>query len=208
MKTGKETIMKDIRVKISVANNLLLSAIENAGYKSLSDFARKAEISIGQLYAIINMKRPPIKTRGDFTPTAKKIMNELGMEADLLWSLEQLTLKVEKNYVIRETDFKDMKSFVEYQNEKLKLEDFSLEDSYDKEKALNEFESILNNVLTPRQADVFKKRHGIFGERFHTPSEVADYYDVSVERIRQIQDKATQILKVNCKKLDISSILK
>ena len=33
--------MKEYQIKVTVRNNLLLAAIENAGYKSQSDFAKE-----------------------------------------------------------------------------------------------------------------------------------------------------------------------
>jgi hypothetical protein len=55
-------LMKDYRIQVTVKNALLLSAIENAGYKSCHHFADMMGISYyGSLMPYVNLTRSPIK---------------------------------------------------------------------------------------------------------------------------------------------------
>jgi len=75
----------EYRLRITVRNNLLLSAIEAAGYKSQADFARAANLSPAQVNAVVAMRFPPINQMGKFTPVAKSIMETLGASPGDLW---------------------------------------------------------------------------------------------------------------------------
>ena len=59
--------MKEYRIKVTVRNNLLLLAIEKAGYKSQSDFVKELNVSLNQLNALIAMRTCPITNEGNFT---------------------------------------------------------------------------------------------------------------------------------------------
>ena len=59
--------MKAYRVKVSVRNNLLLNAIEKAGYKSVAEFERSAGIAIGRANCLVAMRDSPIQQTGEFS---------------------------------------------------------------------------------------------------------------------------------------------
>ena len=54
--------------------------------------------------------------------------------------------------------------------------------------------SILD-TLGPREAEILKMRFGIDAEKAMTLEEVGDYYGLSKERIRQIENKAIRKLR-------------
>ena len=69
--------MKAYRVKVSVRNNLLLNAIEKAGYKSVTKFERSAGIAIGRANCLVAMRDSPIQQTGEFSKIAKLMMEAL-----------------------------------------------------------------------------------------------------------------------------------
>ena len=64
------------------------------------------------------------------------------------------------------------------------------------EKVINE-KNIGNFGLTPREKAVVRKRYGIGEKRDYTLEEVAKMFNVTRERIRQIEDKALDKMFLN-----------
>jgi len=85
------------RVKVSIRNNLLLSAIENLGFKSVSEFCRQNDLKQNSFNAIICFREKPLNEDGEFRLSAKHLMEVLGAAPTDLWTAEQLTLKTRKN---------------------------------------------------------------------------------------------------------------
>lgn len=66
--------LDEYRIKLTVRNNLLLSAIEAAGYKTQAEFARANGIRATDLNALVGLREPPIKANGEFSPLARSVM--------------------------------------------------------------------------------------------------------------------------------------
>ena len=88
---------EEYRVKVSVTNNLLLRAIEDAGYKSQSDFARAMDVHPASVNALVAMRECPINKNGGFSPLATQVMEFLGACPTDLWTEDQLTMKLRTN---------------------------------------------------------------------------------------------------------------
>ena len=73
-----EVVGKPYRIKVSVRNNLLLSAIEEQGYESVAAFERASEIKLGRINGLVAMREAPINNYGEFTPNAKKSDGSVG----------------------------------------------------------------------------------------------------------------------------------
>ncbi len=90
--------MNEYRLKIKIQNNLLVSAIETAGYATPAAFGRAANVAPTSISRIVSMKDSPInKSTGAFTVDARKIMDCLGALPEDLWTDEQLTLELKTN---------------------------------------------------------------------------------------------------------------
>ena len=85
------------RVKVTVRNNLLLTAMEEGGYKFVAEFAREIGYHPTRVGDLIALREAPIKKDGSFSDMAKKIMEVLGASPSDLWSSEQLNMRLEKN---------------------------------------------------------------------------------------------------------------
>lgn len=73
-------------------------------------------------------------------------------------------------------------------------EDESLENKVLGEIAKEEINSILS-LLKPREKDILTLRYGLFGEEIHTLEDVGKKFNITRERVRQIEKKTLEKLK-------------
>ena len=186
------------RVKVTVRNNLLLSAIEQAGYRYNTEFAKEIGFTSTRLGALIGLREAPIKKDGDFTHMAKKIMEVLGAAPSDLWTVEQLNMKLKKN---TSEDFFNTETVQAILGGNVaQLEGSVYEESEKPEEVLNkkelkaELEKVLG-TLTPREAKVLQLRFGLDGCGEHTLGEVGDMLNIGKERVRQIEAKALRNMR-------------
>ena len=88
---------EEYRVKVSVSNNLLVQAIENAGYKNQSDFARAIDCNASYVNMLCGLRISPMTREGEFTKAANQVMEALGACPTDLWTEEQLTMNLKKS---------------------------------------------------------------------------------------------------------------
>lgn len=87
----------EYRVKVSVSNNLLIQAIENAGYKNQSDFARAIDCNASYVNMLCGLRISPMTREGEFTKVANQVMEALGACPTDLWTEEQLTMNLKRS---------------------------------------------------------------------------------------------------------------
>lgn len=87
----------EYRVKVSVSNNLLIQAIENAGYKNQSDFARAIDCNASYINMLCGLRISPMTREGEFTKVANQVMEALGACPTDLWTEEQLTMNLKRS---------------------------------------------------------------------------------------------------------------
>ena len=87
----------EYRVKVLVSNNLLIQAIENAGYKTQSEFARAIDCGTSYINMLCGLRVSPINQEGEFTKVANQVMEALGACPTDLWTEEQLTMSLKKS---------------------------------------------------------------------------------------------------------------
>jgi len=187
--------VNEYRIKVTVRNNLILNAIENAGYKSVSDFCRAVSLPKTALTEIIAMRRPPINQNGEFSEHAKALMEELCALPTDLWTSEQLTLKLKRNSAQRDVSSEGMRAALGMHAEEM-LELMKPDDP-DEAVLKHEMVSVVEaklDSLSPREAKMLRLRFGIGCEE-HTLEEVGKVLDVTRERARQIEAKALRNLK-------------
>lgn len=183
----------EYRVDLKVRNNLLLSAIEKAGYENAAQFARAAGLDNSYVGDMLNLKRTPLTKDGDFTPRAKKIADFLGVLPEDLWSPEQLQLVLPTNKSHFSLSHKELVLTLARQTGELldaPEPDAGLNDA-DRKRVVDE----LLDSLPPRAAKVLRLRFGIDSPQEHTLEEVGAIFDVGKERIRQIEAQALRKLK-------------
>ena len=180
--------MKEFRLKVSVRNNLLLSAIEEQGYKSVAEFERACGLGMGRINNLVAMREAPISTSGEFSKNAKLVMEVLGAAPTDLWTEQQLTIKLKTNSGERAIDANLVQHLLEQKDRTDYLP--SPEDSL----LAAETSAIVNEVLgtlKPREKNVLVERF----EKDLTLQEVGNHHGLSKERIRAIESKALQKLR-------------
>lgn len=190
--TGADLPIRDYRVRFTVRNNRMLTAIEAAGYKTQAAFARAIGLDAGMLNDLVAMRKAPIGLSGEFTAEAKAVMEALGACPRDLWSDNQLTTTIRKNSGGFEIDHLQVQALLESQAAAMALPD-PCEALEEKELADRVNEQL--ETLTQRERSVIRQRFGIGCNSESTYEEVGQRFGVTRERIRQIEHKALRKLR-------------
>jgi RNA polymerase sigma factor (sigma-70 family) len=185
--------MEEFNLKVTVRNNLVLTAITNSGYTNLAKFAKDNRLSLTQLYDTINLKRPPMLQTGEFSPFAMKLMETLGACPTDLWTNEQLTMKLKRNTSYRELGTEELQKCLQSSARSLIGLDYCEQEAEEQE-AEEIIEGMVDS-LTPREARVLRLRFGLDGEDEHTLEEIAEKIGFTRERVRQVEAKALRKMR-------------
>jgi RNA polymerase sigma factor (sigma-70 family) len=178
------------RVKVTVRNNLLLTAIEESGYKSVSEFSREIGYHSTRVGDLVALREAPIKKDGSFSHMAKKIMEVLGAAPSDLWTPEQLNMRLQKN------SFEDKYTTDTVQailgSNVVRLEGAVYKDAEKPEQQLDkkELKSMLEKglaKLTSKQKKVLILIFGLDDGKEHSLEETAEIMSVTTQRVRQIK---------------------
>ena len=180
--------MKEFRLKVSVRNNLLLSAIEAQGYVSVAEFERACGLGMGRINNLVAMREAPISTSGEFSKNAKLVMEVLGAAPTDLWTEQQLTIKLKTNSGERDIDADIVQHLLEQKDRTDYLP--SPEDSLLAAETAAIVEQVLG-TLKPREKDILQQRF----VNDSTLQEVGNHHGLSKERIRAIESKALRKLR-------------
>lgn len=166
--------------------------IRQAILKALYEKTRMIRLPLNRVYDLSKIQKTRRRLEGDNgeSPDLRAIAKELDMDedtiADLLnMSRDHLSLD---SPVREEKDADLLGDFIEDDNQKgpeSEVMDLSLTEEI--EKALT--------TLTEREADVIRQRFGLSGKKPLSLQEIGDRYNLSKERIRQIEKKALKKLQ-------------
>ena len=175
---------KDYRIKITIRNERLLSAIESMGYASVRKFSNAFGLGYMTVVNIVSGKIKPINDKGFVIPTVEKILDILGLNIEEAFTPRQLQgfKKHSYNFSIKEKEIESLMNPVK--NSELKLIE-------------SDVKTALENsmkTLTPREELVIKHRHGINTE-MKTLDEIAKFIGVTRERVRQIEIRGIKKLR-------------
>ena len=187
-------MVNEYRIRVTVRNNLILTAIEKAGYKNQSAFCREAEMPATALSGLISMKNPPLLTTGEFSDVAKKLMEILCLAPTDLWTSEQLTLRLRHNSAERDVNLDGMRAALGMNAEEALLLVAPSPEEVMEEKDIQKLIEEQLASITPREEKVLRLRYGIGCEE-HTLEETGKILEVTRERIRQIEIHALRKLK-------------
>lgn len=187
--------MREYRIKVTVRNNLLLSAIEEAGYKSQSEFAKSCDLTPQEVNALVAMRNAPISTDGCFTNTAKIVMEALGACPTDLWTEEQLTMELRRNTVEKELSKEAILQALQYEGGSL-LELAPPDVGINRSQEKQAIENVID-TLTPMESKVLKLRFGISNVENdgETLESIGNMFELTKERIRHIEAKALRKLR-------------
>ena len=185
--------MEEYRLKVSVRNNLILTVIEDMGYTNLHKFSKENFVSLTGLYDLINLKSPPIGVEGEFSKTAKELMEALGACPTDLWTEEQLTLTLKKNSQQKNLSKEALRVALRSDARSLIGLDYPEQGVAEKETVQAVHEAI--ESLTPREAQVLALRFGLGNENEHSLEETGEKFNINRERIRQIEARALRKMR-------------
>jgi len=173
--------MKDVRLSVKVRNNLLLSAIEKAGFTSMPKFCKEMGAPYPHFMKIINMTSSPIRSNGELYPWIINICVKLNKTPNDLFNTDQLYHVLDTNRSEIEVSMDEIHGLLSY--------DTCVED----EQTTAYLEKFIDDNLSFRQAHVIKSRFGINCEHL-TLEDCSDSLNVSRERVRQMESKSLRHL--------------
>jgi len=178
--------MKDYRIKITIRNDRLLSAIEKAGYRSARQFALHNAIEPERVGRLIRGAEKPIDKHGNVTKNCSEILSILNKTLKECFTDRQLEGFKNTTFEtkIEEKDLKKLINPIKSHEVKVIEQDVQL--------SLNE---IFSKNLTPREEKVLRMRFGIGLDTDYTLEEVGLQFSLTGERVKQIEKKALRKLK-------------
>ena len=185
--------MDEYNVKVTVRNNLILKSIKDFGYTNLNKFAKATDISITGLYGLVNLMEPPIGVKGEFSKSAKELMEVLGACPSELWTDEQLTLRLNSNRTERVMSKEALQ--IELNSNARSLIGLDYPEQEMVEEELKTIVSDRLDSLTPREADILRLRFGFDEGSGRTLEEVGAIFKLSRERVRHIEAHALRKLR-------------
>lgn len=197
--------MKEFRVKVTVRNNLLLTAIANNGYKSQSDFARACGLYASKVNALVAFRAFPIKMDGEFTDDARIIMETLGACPSDLWTTEQLSMRLKNSY--SEMNLSKAELLPVLGMNPIDMIEFKTPDEYLEDKDQEKVLAAQLDTLTEREREVLIRRYGFNGTAGFTLRAVGEELGLTQERVRQLEAKALRKLRHGDRLLAIKEIL-
>jgi DNA-directed RNA polymerase sigma subunit (sigma70/sigma32) len=178
--------MTDFAVKITVRSARLLRAMKAAGYKSQAELARAMGVSINHINGYFTFRLSPL-ANGDWSSLAMDISSMLHVEPEDLWPEHLRHVRMKKNsreISMTADEVQAIAAPKEFEIDRVGL-------------------GRMLGQLAPRERKVLELRYGLDGGGERTFAEIAEEFDRSEERIRQIEAKALRRLKHRSRKLDI-----
>ena len=168
---------------------------------SQRELAKRAGLSAGTISQIERMFLTPS------VETAEKIAMVLGVRAEELFPRK--FLKMMETRPKSQTDYAKMEQAeLEWATgNTLYLEENSDPEKFAKDCEKKEIVEVLLKGLSDREKKVICMRFGLNGERRHSFDEIASFFDVSRERIRQLEHRAISKMEKMLKKSGQSSVL-
>ena len=176
--------MKDYRVKITVRNDRILSKIESE-YVSVRNFCMAMNLEYQRITDLIR-GTSPINAKGEIKELVKKLMEALGCTIEELFTEKQLKGFVSHNKFETKVDEKDLM--------KIKQDIKPLELGMMEQDVTKVLNKIFHKFLTPREERVIRMRFGIGTWSDSTLEEVGLQFQVTLERIRHIEQNAMKKL--------------
>ena len=178
--------MQDYRVKITIRNERLLSAIEGKGFESVAKFCAEHILDYVQTSEIIRGRLKPINENGKLNNKVENLLNILGLDIKDAFTPKQLQGFKNTSYEIKVKE-KELKQLVNpVKNQELK---------YIETEVKKKISEVLAIRLTPREEKVVRMRFGIGTGTEHTLTEIGQQFSISNSRTGQILAKALRKLK-------------
>lgn len=185
---------KDYNITLKVKNNLLLEQMRMFGYESGADLSRASGVSQTDISEMLNLKANIYTHKTDerglkvLRKCVKTLCNFFSCCVEDIYPERHLEDPLKTNSIERALNYEQIKELTTYPT-------ITLLEDYDSQKHVIEWLESSLDSLTDREKDVLCKHYGIKGEQKKTLTEISKEYDVSLERIRQIEQKAMRRLR-------------
>ena len=189
---------KDYRLKVTIRNDRLLTAMENMGFESMAQFTQTHGLSYQRTGEIFNGKLKPLNNQGELTSTAKEILSILNLETDEAFTERQLKGFVKTSFEKRVTEKALLKIADPVKNHEFLL----------MEKDVNKILSEMLSKLPPRYEKVVRMINGLGGHEVCSYKKIASELNIGSGRVSQMYLKALQKLSTtsNLEKLKNAGI--
>lgn len=174
--------MKDYRIKITIRNDRLLSAIEGMRHESVMSFCKKYNLPYTSTNDLISGKKPPLKDDGSLTTRCKDLLEILGVSIEEAFTERQMEgfSKTTFETKVKEKDLLQIVNPAKNQEVKAIEADVS-----------SKISEIMSKCLSPREEKVIRMRYGINSEKHcYNLEETGLAFSITRERVRQIETKA------------------
>jgi RNA polymerase sigma factor (sigma-70 family) len=171
--------VKEYVVHAKIKNNLLYRRIMDRGYKNINAFCAAHGFQPGPVGDVINMKCPAVRKNGEWTATALRLADVLGVEPEDLFTEEQRVAQLKRN-----------DAFIELtRDEALCLAQTDFREGLERRDYVGKLMSAAN--LLPNQTKVLEMRY-VEGM---TREEVGNALAVTGARVQQIEAKALRRIR-------------
>ena len=178
--------MSDYRIKITIRNDRLLRAIEEAGYKSVQQFALDNFFHYDKVNRLIRGVFKPITEEGSLKPFCSEVLRVLGKKIEDCFTPKQLQ-GFKKSTFVTSVDEKTLMQLSQNNSTvELKLVENDVKKIIDK---------IFLENLRPKEERILRMRYGIGLDTSHTLEQIGLEFSVTRERIRDLETKAIEKLK-------------
>jgi len=178
--------VKDYRVKITIRNERILSAIENMGFPSVAKFCEENILDYTRTSEVIRGSLKPINEKGKLNSLVENLLEILDLEVKDAFTERQLRGFKTTSYEVKlkEDELKQLVNPVK--NQELK---------YIENEVQEKISEVLSIRLTPREEKIVRMRFGIGMQTDHTLEEISQQWNISKARTGQILNKAIRKLR-------------
>ena len=178
--------MKDYRIKITIRNDRLLSAIEDQGFPSVAQFCAANCLDYQRITEIIRGKLKPLNQKGEPIPLVRNLLDTLDIRLEDAFTGKQLQGFHKTSYQMRvvEKDLKKLLNPSQNQEQKMIEQDVKI-------KLVESFAKRLG----PREEKVIRLKYGFDNSQGHSDREIGKILGISGSRASQIRIKAERKLK-------------
>lgn len=180
--------LRELRIDASLYNNRLYCLIHD-NFSSQSAFCKELGLSTSELGELLRLKKCPLLKHGKgYREACTKIAERFFVDVEELFPIELYKVSI-LEYGIEI----DVNQIPFHECEQIPVEPCQHEEAEASE-LRDRIEELLE-TFTPRQKKVIQMRFGLAGYDEHTLEEISDDFEVTKERIRQLEAKVLRRLR-------------
>ena len=162
--------------------------IRQAILKAICERSRTIRLPLNRANELVQIEKAKrfMETRDNIEPTAEDIAKELSMDKDLVKHL----LNVSKETISLETPVYEDKKTSSCISDFITDEKFDTPEEEIEKQSLHDAINKVLNTLTEKEKQIIEYRYGLNGNKSMSLKQIGEKYDLTKERIRQMEKKA------------------